>query len=226
MSYGLLITCEHAGNNVPEKYKSLFVNSEDILNSHEGWDPGAWDVANYLGNHFQVAPIGCHTTRLLIEANRALDSSQLFSRYSTSLSDSEKRLLIDKIYNPYRQLVRLNIEKLQKPVLHLSIHSFTPVYDGSERKVEIGLLFDPDRELESHFCHAYQDTLKLSLPDTNVQFNKPYLGIDDGLTSHLRTIYGNTLYAGIEIEISQKFVSDLQKIKQSLADGLKKVSFP
>ncbi|GAB1446464.1 hypothetical protein MASR2M41_22450 [Flammeovirgaceae bacterium] len=159
MHYSIIITCEHAGNTVPEKYKSLFNDLEDVLNSHEGWDPGAWEVATYLGNHFQIVPIGCHTTRLLIEANRALDSSQLFSRYSILLSDEEKKNLIDEIYNPYRQLVKLKIEQLQQPVLHLSIHSFTPIYYGTKRNVELGLLFDPDRRLESHFCQEFQDAL-------------------------------------------------------------------
>ncbi|GAB1446465.1 hypothetical protein MASR2M41_22460 [Flammeovirgaceae bacterium] len=59
-----------------------------------------------------------------------------------------------------------------------------------------------------------------------MRFNEPYLGIDDGLTSYLRTQYSNSQYAGVEIEINQKFISDMKKIKVSLADGLKKVLFP
>lgn len=226
MAYSLLITCEHAGNIVPEKYKSLFKHAVDALDSHEGWDPGAWDIATYLGNYFNTEPIGCHTSRLLIEVNRSLSSPQLFSRYSTLLSDNEKQNLISEIYNTYRKSVGIKIEQLQKPVLHLSIHSFTPVYYGKERKVELGLLFDPDRELESSFCNAFKQTLKFILPDINVRLNEPYLGIDDGLTTHLRSIYSNTQYLGIEIEISQKFAPNTQKIERSLADGLKKALFP
>ena len=39
-----------------------------------------------------------------------------------------------------------------------------------------------------------------------VVFNEPYLGTYDGLTTYLRTQYNNTHYAGIEIEINQKWV--------------------
>jgi predicted N-formylglutamate amidohydrolase len=41
------------------------------------------------------------------------------------------------------------IEASKKPVLHLSIHSFTPIWSGVERKVDIGILFDPDNKSEA-----------------------------------------------------------------------------
>ncbi|MEQ8363926.1 MAG: N-formylglutamate amidohydrolase [Cyclobacteriaceae bacterium] len=226
MSYALLITCEHAGNIVPEKYKSLFNNAEDALRSHEGWDPGAWDVAQYLGNQLKVTPIGCPTTRLLIEANRSLNSAQLFSRYTAHLSAHAKDLLIEEIYTPYRQNVQLKIEQLPQPILHLSIHSFTPVYNGNERKVELGLLYDPARASEYRFCHDLQNQLGQIAHDVTVRHNEPYLGIDDGLTSYLRSIYGDDQYLGIEIEMSQKFVSNPDKMKEALAQGIAKVLFP
>lgn len=225
MSYALLITCEHAGNLVPKKYKSLFSNSEDVLNSHEGWDPGAWDVAQYLGDQLNVLPIGCHTTRLLIESNRSINSPQLFSRFTAHLNDDEKKLLIDQIYNPYRQPVQLKIEQLPKPVLHLSIHSFTPVYHGKKREVELGLLYDPKRPSEHHFCQSLQNELTAIVQDIHVRHNEPYLGIDDGFTSYLRSLYGDDQYLGIEIEISQKFVADLTKIKHALTLGITKTLF-
>ncbi|HNP08610.1 MAG TPA: N-formylglutamate amidohydrolase [Cyclobacteriaceae bacterium] len=225
MSYALLITCEHAGKLVPKKYKSLFSNSENVLNSHEGWDPGAWDVAQYLGKRLNTTPIGCHTTRLLIETNRSLNSAQLFSRYTAHLNDNEKDILINEIYYPYRQLVQLKIEQLPKPVLHLSIHSFTPVYHGKKRKVELGLLYDPERPSEHHFCQNLQNELTSIVDDIKVRHNEPYLGIDDGFTSYLRSIYGDNQYLGIEIEISQKFIGNLTKIKHALTLGITKTLF-
>ncbi|MBX2912121.1 MAG: N-formylglutamate amidohydrolase [Cyclobacteriaceae bacterium] len=222
MPYALIITCEHAGNTVPAKYKALFPHSEGVLQSHEGWDPGAWEIATYLGSQFHCRPIGCHTTRLLIEANRSLDSPQLFSRYSRPLGHIDKQVLIDEVYTPYRQEVVREIEQLSQPVLHLSVHSFTPVYHGLEREVEVGLLFDPGRAMESRFCHAYHEALALALPNLKIRFNEPYLGTDDGLTSHLRSRYGDGQYAGIELEVSQKFVPDLQGIKPFLATAIKK----
>ena len=223
MPYTLLITCEHAGNIVPEKYKPLFHKAHDALNSHEGWDPGAWDVATHMSEQLNLHPIGCFTTRLLTEPNRSLYSSQLFSRYTNQLADAEKAQLINELYLPYRLKVEREIEKLKKPVLHLSIHSFTPIFHGKERSVEIGLLFDPDRKSELAFCQSYAQALTGQLPNLSIQFNEPYLGIDDGVTSHLRALYPDEQYLGIEIEISQKFISDLFPIKESLLIGLKRV---
>ncbi|MFZ1806959.1 MAG: N-formylglutamate amidohydrolase [Cyclobacteriaceae bacterium] len=225
MPYDLLITCEHAGNIVPEKYRALFINAENALNSHEGWDPGAWNITQYLGHQLKVAPVDCQATRLLIEVNRSLHSTQLFSRYTSHLSDNEKDVLIKEFYNPYRESVELKIEQLKKPILHLSIHSFTPIYQGKERKVELGLLYDPDRPSEYQFCQNLMQAITSIDSGIIIKHNEPYLGIDDGFTSYLRSIYSNDQYLGIEIEISQKFIGDLSKIEQTLAQGIKKVLF-
>lgn len=222
----LIITCEHAGNLVPKKYESLFSQSAEVLNSHEGWDPGAWDIALYLGHQLNVVPFGCHTTRLLIEANRSLYSHQLFSRYTTHLDDNKKEILIKEVYNPYRQNIQLKIDQLKKPVLHLSIHSFTPLYHGKERTVELGLLFDPNRKSENEFCRNLKLELNQIIPDLKVMDNEPYLGIDDGLTSYFRSLYSDDQYLGIEIEVNQKFIGDLSQIEQSLTQGIKKSCFP
>lgn len=211
---------------VPEKYRHLFINTENIINTHEGWDPGAWEVAEYLGKQLNVLPIGCHTTRLLIESNRSTYNTQLFSRYTAHLSENDKELLIKECYTPYRERVQLKIDQLKKPILHLSIHSFTPVYQGVARTVELGLLYDPTRSEEYKFCQNLQRETASIDPDLIIRHNEPYLGIDDGFTSYLRSIYGNDQYLGIEIEISQKFAGNLAKVEQTLARGIKKVLFP
>jgi len=217
-----IITCEHAGNHVPTQYNSLFDQAKEILNTHEGWDPGAWEIATHLSKSLGVTPHGCHTTRLLIEANRSLNSHQLFSKYSAVLDNHERQELINGVYLPYRQSVEAEIQKLHQPVLHLSIHSFTPVWNGKEREVEIGLLFDPDRKSEGQFCDAYANILRELDPHINVQHNEPYRGTDDGFTTHLRGLHDDQDYAGIEIEVNQKFVLDLDPIKNLLLAGLKK----
>jgi hypothetical protein len=68
------------------------------------------------------------------------------------------------------------------------------------------LLFDPDRDNEAGFCGRYGDALKTLLPDKVISFNEPYKGIDDGFTTHLRTVFDNEKYLGIEIEVNQKYV--------------------
>jgi hypothetical protein len=66
--------------------------------------------------------------------------------------------------------------------------------------------------------------MESSLLLMSIEFNKPYLGIDDGLTTYLRTIYPDSRYAGIEIEINQKFVDtpELLLISDYICAGLLK----
>lgn len=224
MDRSIIITCEHAGNHIPESYLPYFKNADQVLQSHEGWDPGTWPLANLLAKAFDAPLFGCQTSRLLIEVNRSLHHPQLFSRYTSQLNDKEKQEVINSFYLPYRTQVENEISASPKPVLHLSIHSFTPIWNGIARDVDIGLLFDPDRKLELSFCQHYEMALNKVPPPYRLQFNKPYLGIDDGLTTYLRTKFKDKDYAGIEIEINQKLISNQEEISQKLISGLKKVA--
>lgn len=220
-SYWPIITCEHAGNLVPEEFSSLFKSYPTELNSHLGWDPGSWDIAVSLARLLKIEALGCHTTRLLIEPNRSLDSNQLFSPVTQLLPDMQKQKLINTIYLPYRNLVEEKIHQAHKPVLHLSIHTFTPVFNNQIRAVDIGLLFDPDRYREKEFCEAYIRQLNSPFPHFTVCFNEPYQGVDDGFTTYLRTRFNADQYLGIEIEVNQKFCADDQYIAKGLAAALR-----
>ena len=221
MSYSVIFTCEHAGNHVPEQYQSLFAGQSEILESHRGRDPGAWPLANFLAEQMESPVFACLTTRLLIEANRSPDNPQLFSEYSTPLPIESKEKLIQNIYKPYHEQVQKVIEKMTKPVLHLSIHSFTPIWHGQERKVDIGILFDPTQNIEAVFSQQLKDNLHANLPEFQIRFNEPYKGTDDGFTTWLKKQYSKDDYTGIEIEVNQKFSSDLSRVKAGLANSIK-----
>ena len=89
----LLITCEHAANAIPHQYIYLFKEQKDVLSTHEGYDPGAYDLYKYLeplSNASYAQDIG----RLLIETNRSLHHPKLFSRFSKVLEHSKKSEII------------------------------------------------------------------------------------------------------------------------------------
>jgi predicted N-formylglutamate amidohydrolase len=204
MKTSFVVTCEHAGNEVPDQYRNLFQFAPDTLRSHRGWDAGAMLMAEVISKKLDTPLFSQKVTRLLIEMNRSLDSSSLFSEFSESLSDDEKELLKQQYYFPYRRSVETQID-LSKPVVHLSIHSFTPEINGVVRTVDIGLLFDPSRKSESIFCNRLREELQKRLSGYIIAFNEPYLGIDDGFTTYLRTQYNDEMYAGVEIEVNQRF---------------------
>jgi len=219
----IIISCEHAGNVVPEKYQSRFTGAQEVLNSHRGWDPGALDVATYLADQFKTPLYSMSITRLLIEMNRSLDSATLFSEFIDNLSAEDKSALISEYYLPYHMALDTAIQQSRKPVLHLSMHSFTPVWNGVTRPVDVGLLFDPARVPEMEFCEHVKKTLDHRLPDITTLFNEPYRGTDDGIATILRKKFPGSDYLGIEIELNQKFVDTpiLGNIQKALFQAIR-----
>lgn len=205
----LVLTCEHAGNRVPEEYKKLFDQNPFVLETHRGYDPGAFDLFNHLK---KLSAYSRYTTvsRLLIEANRSLHHPQLFSLYSQNLPSEEKQEIIGKYYRPYRREVEQSISALisaGEEVLHLSIHSFTPNLDGKIRDADIGLLYDPSRRKEKNWVKTIKKELTKRDSTLKIRANYPYRGTSDGFTTSLRKTFPVN-YIGIEIEVNQKFVEN------------------
>lgn len=209
-SYALVLSCEHGGNIIPPAYVHIFKGHEDVLQSHRGWDAGTLKLAQSLAEKLDIPLVSCTVSRLLIEMNRSLDSPTLFSEFSSALDAKEKSQLIETLYLPYRSKVASLLKtglNHGNACLHFSIHSFTPIFDGIVRETDIGILFDPARALEVAICFQMKALLNHSLPEMEVTYNAPYKGTDDGLTTFLRTQYPQDKYAGIEIEINQKWVN-------------------
>jgi len=221
----IIFTCEHAGNIVPDRYDHFFEGQEEVLQSHRGWDPGALEAARYLSDQLAAPLWICETTRLLVEPNRSLHNEALFSEYVKALTALEKEQVLQQYYHPHRAGVEALIQRATQPTLHLAIHSFTPVFYGVTRTVDVGLLFDPSRRNETEFCRRYAAALQGYLPAMSIQFNEPYKGIDDGFPTYLRTIFPDERYMGIEVEINQKYVgaAEWDAIAGALKNGLTKV---
>lgn len=205
-----LITCEHGGNQVPAEYQALFASGGAArdLNSHRGLDPGALDAANQFAQTLDAPRIASETTRLLVDLNRSLDNTSLYSRYTTPLSDDAKMHLLQDWYTPYRSQVETSLRRQFSAagrVVHLSIHTFTPRYRGKWRPIDVGLLFDPDRSSESSFCLPWLEKMNQYHPKARVVTNQPYAGTDDGFTTYLRRQFDEANYLGIEIEINHRY---------------------
>ena len=219
----LLLTCEHGGNEIPVAYQSLFQGHQDVLNSHAGYDIGALELFRELE---PIADISFYseTSRLLVELNRSLHHNKLFSDYTRSLADSDKNFILKHYYYPYRDKVEQLVQdfvRAGRSVLHIAVHSFTPVLNGEERKADIGLLYDPKRKGEQQFCKEWRLAINKQNPDLLVRNNYPYLGIADGFPTYLRKRFKADEYMGIELEVNQKFPEGDQKQWQALKDVLK-----
>lgn len=204
----LLLTCEHASAEIPRGYQYLFKEEPSVLKTHEAYDPGAFDLFKDLE---ELADFSFYhsTGRLLIEVNRSEHHPKLFSRFSRKLDKAARKQVTNNFYFPYRNRVEEQIKILiqnGEKVLHLSIHSFTPVLNGEERNCDIGLLYDPSRNSEKQFCKDWKKYLQEN-SDYKVRMNYPYLGKADGFTTHLRKKFEKS-FSGIELEVNQKFARE------------------
>ncbi|UJH91569.1 N-formylglutamate amidohydrolase [Antarcticibacterium sp. 1MA-6-2] len=205
----LLLTCEHGGNEIPENYLNLFLGFEDVLTTHRGFDPGALDLFRFLGplSNFELYST---TSRLLVELNRSLHHAALFSEITKSLFRSEKEEILASYYLPYRKQVEEKINRWLKEgesVVHISVHSFTPILEEITRNADIGILFDPSRADEKLLAKSWKGNLKILAPHLRVRFNYPYKGTADGFTTYLRKKFPEN-YIGIELEVNQKFTNN------------------
>lgn len=205
----LLITCEHGGNRVPPRYRSLFQGHEELLHTHRGYDPGGLTMARDLAEAFQAALFVATISRLLIDLNRSIGHPKLYSEATRQAPVEVRREILDAHYLPYRNQVEAHIANESaegRRVIHISSHSFTPVLDGEVRNADIGLLYDPGRAAEAKLCRDWQAALKACTPEIRVRRNYPYTGKSDGFTAHLRRQFADETYAGIELEINQQRV--------------------
>lgn len=205
----LLVTCEHGGNDVPRQYRGVFRGAERVLRSHRGWDPGALELAERMAGALRAPIIAATVSRLVVDVNRSLSNPAVFSEWARQLDDAGRARLVAEHYLPYRGLVERRVRALASrgPVLHVSVHSFTPVLRGVRRDADIGLLYDPSRRAEREISAAWREALGAVAPRLRVRMNYPYRGTSDGLTTALRKQFGPASYAGIELEISQRLVS-------------------
>lgn len=210
----VILTCEHGGNEIPQAYREVFHGQEAVLQTHRGWDIGALSLAKLLSVSLEVPLYYATTSRLLVELNRSLHHPNLFSKFTQSLPMSEKLHILKQFYHPYRTKVEAvfrNHMQRNGQVIHISVHSFTPVLEGIERKADIGLLYDPATE-EKRFCEAWKNEIMAASPK-KVRFNYPYRGTADGFTTYLRKQFPRG-YNGIELEVNQRLLADEDSIKR------------
>ena len=201
----LLLSCEHGGNVVPAALRACFTGHEEVLRSHRGLDIGALDLFRKL------VPLAVHAAfaarcRLCIELNRSESHPKLFSEFTRALPTRAKQELLAFHRGYWNDFTGQVAERISAEVrvVHVAVHSFTPVLDGVRRTVDIGLLYDPARPMEKAFCAAWAKAIRAHLPGMAVHMNQPYKGISDGFPTALRKQFPIG-YSGIELEVNQRF---------------------
>jgi predicted N-formylglutamate amidohydrolase len=203
----LLLTCEHGGNRVPQEHRALFHGQRRLLASERGWDPGALAVARRLARALDAPLIAGTTTRLLVDLNRSPHNPAVFSEITRALPRKRREMLLARHHRPHWDRVRASVAAQNARILHLAVHSFTPVWRGAERHFEVGILYDPKRRRERSLAHDWQRQLGVACPDLRLRRNAPYRGNADGLTTALRKEFSLGRYLGLELELNQRAIS-------------------
>ena len=222
----VLVVCDHASNRIPKSLGTLNV-SADVLASHVAWDPGAYAVALGLAGLLNAPLVASAFSRLVYDVNRPPDSPQAIRAISEifdipgnrDLSERARAKRAEAIYAPFHDRIDAlitNREARGKPTVLVTVHSFTPVYHGRQREVELGILHDADARLADRLLASAE------AGDLIARRNEPY-GPADGVTHTLvkHAIGRGLLNVMIEIR-NDLIVSDEEQtvIAQTLANIL------
>ncbi|MCX7063653.1 MAG: N-formylglutamate amidohydrolase, partial [Proteobacteria bacterium] len=159
----LLLTCEHGGNRIPRPYAYLFRGAAKLLASHRGWDRGALQLARLLSRELERPLLAVTWSRLFVEANRSPTNRRIWSDFTKALPREERQRILEKWWRPHRQEVeRAVADAIARGhrVVHVAVHSFTPVMDGDVRNADIGLLYDSRRKQEAAFSRRWASAMQ------------------------------------------------------------------
>lgn len=201
----ILITCEHASNHVPRWVARVAQLSATRLKTHHAYDFGAKPAAQFLKSLTGAPLILGTVSRLAIDLNRPEGDQDLFKQRSTTAAIRLR--LLTEYHRPHWQAAQDWADRVRKKygtIIHVSIHSFTPVLNGKRRSTHLGILYDPGKANEADFATSLSRRLSASTPSLKVKHNYPYLGTAPGLTSYLRTQFPADCYIGLELEFNQR----------------------
>ncbi|KZL15411.1 N-formylglutamate amidohydrolase [Pseudovibrio axinellae] len=208
----IVLVCEHASKAIPAYLNGLGLDKA-AAESHAAWDPGALAVAQMLSARLDAPLVAQRISRLVYDCNRPPEADSAMPVKSeiyevpgnVSLSDEQRADRINRYYLPFQACVRDTIDAKQVsgqlPVM-ITIHSFTPVYNGKTRDVELGILHDSD----TRFAEALLEVLSRS-SQYDIQRNQPY-GPEDGVTHTLVSLAQSRGLLNVMIEVRNDLIAD------------------
>jgi predicted N-formylglutamate amidohydrolase len=203
-----LLTADHAGNVIPKALGDLGLGEAD-LRRHIAWDIGIAGVTAGLADRLDAVAIFQTYSRLVVDCNRQPHVPSAFPVVSEAtvvpgnagLTDAAKLSRQVEIFDPYHSEIRRLIAArgTVRPV-YVAMHSFTPVYLGEARPMEVAVLYHRAPRLS----RALADLLRAD-GDLTVAENEPYRVSDEsdyGVPVHAEQ--GGLDY--VEIEIRQDLI--------------------
>jgi predicted N-formylglutamate amidohydrolase len=208
----LLLTADHAGRSIPRRLGRLGV-PESELERHIAWDIGIAGVTQHLSGALDAIAVLQTYSRLVIDCNRdpSMPSSMPEISEATQipgnvgLSEAERTLRVREIFAPYHARIAALLDARaaagRRTVL-VAMHSFTPVFKGESRAVQVGVLFNRDARMASALLRLLR-----AEGDIVVGENAPYAITDT--SDYTAPVHGEKRgLPHVEIEIRQDLIAD------------------
>jgi len=217
----IVLTCEHATERLPEPW-TWPVADRRLLGTHWSHDLGIEPLVRALAALTGWPATLCGFSRLLVDPNRAPDQDGLFRAeadglpiaFNADLTDDERarRLALHEAYHAACDAMVAAVPGANV----FSLHSFSPVYEGSRRSMELGVLFNhheaPARRLAEHLARR----------GWQVALNEPWSGGQGLMYAADRHSEAHGRVA-IELEVRQDLLAieaNRARLAQDLAEHL------
>jgi predicted N-formylglutamate amidohydrolase len=201
---GLILLCDHAGNDLPADYGTLGLEHSE-LQRHIGYDIGARGVTLGLAEALGVPAVLSTFSRLLIDPNRGEDDPTLIRQLydgtiipgNYPIANDERTRRIKAFYRPYHEAIAAQLASFEEagivPAV-VSIHTMTDRMNGFLRPWQTAILSDSDRRLVDPLLEYIGKVDGILVGD-----NEPYDGALNGDTLYRHCTRNGLPHALIEI---------------------------
>ncbi|MYG42856.1 MAG: N-formylglutamate amidohydrolase [Rhodobacteraceae bacterium] len=174
--FPLLLVCEHASDNIPSELNDLGVSPE-TRKSHAVYDIGAKEVAIKISRILNCPLIISNVSRIVIDCNRdpyspaaiPAKSEVHFIPGNKFITREEHHRRVEAYFNPFHGLVEEYLNNNPWIKSFIAIHSFTPVFYGVDRHVDLGVLFEGENKLAEYLLQ-----MLIEIDAFRVVPNEPY----------------------------------------------------
>jgi predicted N-formylglutamate amidohydrolase len=208
----LFLTADHAGRTIPRGLGRLGLPDRE-LERHIAWDIGIAGVTERLSAALDATAVLQTYSRLVIDCNRDPEVPSSIPEVSETteipgnreLSAEQRAARRQAIFEPYHAQIEALLDARQvegRRTVYIAMHSFTPVFKGESRAMEVGVLYNRDARLAATMLDLLRAEGDLTVGD-----NAPYAVSDV-------TDYGVPVHAEqrglahLEIEIRQDLIAD------------------
>jgi predicted N-formylglutamate amidohydrolase len=208
-----VFTCEHATHRLPDWEADP--SDRPLLEDHWGWDIGAADLTRALVDLTNSCAVLSRFSRLVCDPNRDPSEESFLVEeveghrlsFNRGADAAERQRRRERCFDPYHAAVDRTLRArlaANESVRLCSIHSFTPLYLGRARPMEVGVLFD------IHDLHAWRLEGALAEEGFETVLNAPYSGRDGLIYSAQRHGRAHGLVY-LELEVRQDLIDTPEK---------------